>query len=112
LQRGVPPESSARCSTPARQALRDARARLEKLTDAKKALKAARLERSHLVETVVDDLKQLRADLEADDDRAHHHPYELAPTSQELRAWLWVVRDVIRKVDVHNNDLSQSAPMR
>ncbi len=44
---------------------------LEELTDAEKALKTARLERSHLVETVADDLEKLRADLEVvDDERA------------------------------------------
>jgi hypothetical protein len=28
----------------------------------------------------------------------HHHPYELAPTATELRAWLTVVGELIQKV--------------
>ena len=28
----------------------------------------------------------------------HHHPYELAPTTDELRGWLSVVGELIRKV--------------
>jgi hypothetical protein len=29
---------------------------------------------------------------------SHHHPYELAPTTAELRGWLSVVGELIRKV--------------
>ena len=28
---------------------------------------------------------------------SHHHPYELAPTADELRGWLSVVEELIRK---------------
>ena len=29
----------------------------------------------------------------------HHHPYELAPTAEELRGWLSVVEELIQKAD-------------
>jgi len=29
----------------------------------------------------------------------HHHPYELAPTAEELRGWLSVVDELIQKTD-------------
>ncbi len=30
---------------------------------------------------------------------SHHHPYELAPTADELRGWLSVVEELIAKAD-------------
>jgi hypothetical protein len=40
----------------------------------------------------------------------HHHPYELAPTSAELRSWFLAVRELIETVGLRSSPRSSSSP--